>query len=59
MGVPLYLIKCVPQNIQKVKQNNLNNFTYIRVTAVKNHTFHKPQNLHNNELVTGNTKMAE
>jgi len=48
-----------PQNVQKVKENNLNNFTYIKVTAVKNHTFHKSQNLQNNELVTGNTKMAD
>jgi hypothetical protein len=30
MGVPLYIITCVPQNTQKVKQNNLNNFTYTK-----------------------------
>jgi len=59
MGVPLYIITCVPQNVQKVMQNNLNNFTYIKVTAVKNHTFHKSKNLQKNELVTENTKMAE
>jgi hypothetical protein len=59
MGVTLYIITCVPQNEQKLKQNNVNNFTYIKFTAVKNHTFHKSQNLQNNELVTGNTKLAE
>ena len=54
MEVPLHVITRVPQNVQKVKQNNLNNITYIQVTEVKNHAFHIPQNLQNNELVTGN-----
>jgi len=57
MQVPPYIITCVPQNVQKVEKNNLNNFTHTQVTAVKNHTFHKSQNLQKNELVvTGNTK---
>jgi hypothetical protein len=56
MGVPLYIITCASECIT---QNNLNNFTYIKVTAVKNHTFHKSQNLQKNELVAENTKMAE
>ena len=36
MGVALYIITRVPENVQKVTQNKLNNFTHIKVTAVKN-----------------------